>query len=98
MKMLLLWRGELGREHPSAVILEGFALKRTAVLVAIEPIVPGLEAIPYDIGHLTIGAALSYLEFRWPEAGWRDSHPALATWHAAFSAPPAVIATAHIDA
>jgi glutathione S-transferase len=98
MEMLLLWRGEMLREHPSQVILEGFALKRTAVLAALEPMVPALEATPYDIGHLTIGASLSYLGFRWPEAGWREGHPALAAWHAAFSARPAVIATAHIDA
>ena len=98
MEMLLLWRGEMLREHPSPVILEGFAVKRSAVLAALEPMVPALDAIPYDIGHLTIGAALSYLDFRWPEAGWRESHPALAAWHAAFSARPAVVATAHIDA
>ncbi|RYI36287.1 MAG: glutathione S-transferase [Acetobacteraceae bacterium] len=98
MEMLLLWRGEVLREAPSAVILDGFELKRAAVLAALEPMVPALEAIPYDIGHLTIGAALSYLDFRWPEAGWRKDHPALAAWHAAFSARPAVIATAHVDA
>ena len=98
MEMLLLWRGEVLREAPSAVILDGFELKRAAVLAALEPMVPALEAITYDIGHLTIGAALSYLDFRWPEAGWRKDHPALAAWHAAFSTRPAVIATAHVDA
>jgi glutathione S-transferase len=98
MEMLLLWRGEVLREAPSAVILEGFAIKRGAVLDALEAMVPALAATPYDIGHLTIGASLAYLDFRWPEAGWRATHPALAAWHAAFSARPAVIATAHIDA
>lgn len=98
MEMLLLWRGEVLREAPAAAILDGFALKRDAVLAALEPMVPALETIPYDIGHLTIGASLSYLDFRWPEAGWRSTHPALAAWHAAFSARPAVVATAHIDA
>ena len=83
---------------PSPIIIEGFGLKRDAVLAALEPMVPVLEATPYDIGHLTIGAALSYLDFRWPEAGWRATHPALAAWHAGFSARPAVVATAHIDA
>lgn len=98
MEMLLLWRGEVLREVPSAVILEGFALKRDAVLAALEPMVPALEATPYDIGHLSIGASLSYLDFRWPETGWRVAHPALAAWQAGFDARPAAIATAHIDA
>lgn len=98
MEMLLLWRGEVLREAPSAVILEGFVLKRDAVLAALEALVPALAATPYDIGHLTIGASLAYLDFRWPEAGWRATHPALAGWQAAFEARPAAIATAHIDA
>jgi glutathione S-transferase len=98
MEMLLLWRGELGRDHPAASILEGFAVKRAAVLPALEAMVPELDAKPYDIGHVAIGCALSYLDFRWADFDWRSTHPALARWHAVFSARPAVRATAHIDA
>ncbi len=98
MEMLLLWRGESMREHPSAAIIEGFALKRAATLPAMEALVPRLEATPYDIGHVAIGCSLAYLDFRWPEFDWRAAHPALAAWHAAFTARPAVQATAHIDA
>ena len=60
--------------------------------------VPALDAAPYDIGHVAIGCSLSYLDFRWPDWEWRAAHPALAAWHAAFSARPAVRATAHVDA
>ena len=98
MEMLLLWRGELGREHPAADILEGFVVKRAAVLPALEAMVPELDAKPYAIGHVAIGCALSYLDFRWADFDWRSAHPALARWHAAFSDRPAVRATAHIDA
>ena len=98
MEMLLLWRGESLRDQPSAVIIENFELKRAAVIPALEALVPELEAKPYDIGHVAIGCSLSYLDFRWPEFDWRGGHPRLAAWHAAFSARPAVQATAHIDA
>jgi glutathione S-transferase len=98
MEMLLLWRGEQLREQPSPVILEGFEAKRAAVIPALEALVPHLEATPYDIGHVAIGCGLSYLDFRWPDHDWRGGHPRLAAWHAAFSARPAVQATAHIDA
>lgn len=98
MEMLLLWRGESMREHPSAAILEGFALKRAATLAALEALVPALEATPYDIGHVAVGSSLAYLDFRWPDFDWRIAHPALAAWQAGFTARPAVQATAHVDA
>jgi len=50
------------------------------------------------IGDIAVACALSYLDFRWPRAGWRAAHPALAAWHEGFSARPSVQATAHIDA
>lgn len=58
---------------------------------------PRLEARPFDIGHLTIGAALSYLDFRFDAEGWREGRPKLAAWHAGFSARPSVQATAFRD-
>ncbi|MBL6454681.1 glutathione S-transferase family protein [Belnapia sp. T6] len=98
MEMLLLWRGESLREVRSPIVIEGFELKREAVLPALEALVPTLEATPYDIGHVAIGCSLSYLDFRWGEYDWRAAQPRLAAWHAGFSARPAVQATAHIDA
>ena len=98
MDMLLLWRTELGREHPSAVILDGFAVKQAAVLRALEAEAAALGDGVFGIGQIGIGCALSYLDFRWPEAGWRAAHPALAAWHAGFRARPSVQATEHVDA
>ncbi|SDB09097.1 glutathione S-transferase family protein [Belnapia rosea] len=98
MEMLLLWRGESLRTSPDPAIIEGFELKRAAVLPALDALVPRLEATPYDIGHVAIGCSLAYLDFRWPEFGWRAAHPAIADWQAGFEARPAVRATAHIDA
>jgi glutathione S-transferase len=98
MDMLVLWRGELAREHPSAAVLEGFGWKLEALLKALEAEAPALAADAYGIGQISIGGALSYLDFRWPTLGWRDTCPTLARWYAGFAARPAVRATEHIDA
>jgi glutathione S-transferase len=98
MDFLLLWRGELGRAAPDQRILDGFVAKQAAVLAALEAEAAELAAGPFDIGRVAIGCALSYLDFRWPEAGWRAAHPALAAWHAGFAARPSVRATEHVDA
>ncbi len=33
------------------------------------------------IGHITIGIMLGYLDFRFPDDGWRTRHPRLAAWY-----------------
>ena len=40
---------------------------------------PGRRAA-FDIGHITIGCALWYLDLRYPELDWRSRFPALAQW------------------
>ncbi len=34
----------------------------------------------FDIGHITVGCALWYLDLRFPEFGWRNRYPSLAQW------------------
>ncbi|MDH2053894.1 glutathione S-transferase [Achromobacter marplatensis] len=46
-----------------------------------------------DIGVITIGCALGYLDFRFPDLNWRDGHPATAAWYEAFSQRPSMQAT-----
>ncbi|KAG0771713.1 hypothetical protein G6F22_016255 [Rhizopus arrhizus] len=43
-----------------------------------------------DIGVITIGCALGYLDFRFPDLNWRDGHPATAAWYEAFSQRPSM--------
>ncbi len=47
-----------------------------------------------DIGTISIGCALGYLDFRFADLGWRDARPRLAAWYAAFAKRPAMAATA----
>ncbi|TCZ63704.1 glutathione S-transferase [Roseicella aquatilis] len=98
MEFLLLQRTEMARGQPDRRILDGFAAKQAAVLAALEAEAPALGATPFGIGHVGIGCALSYLDFRWPQVGWRAAHPALAAWHATFRERPSVWATEHVDA
>ncbi len=43
-----------------------------------------------DMGVIAVGCALGYLDFRFPDRPWRDSHPGLAAWHAEFAARPSM--------
>ena len=50
-----------------------------------------------DIGTLTIGCALGYLDFRYADEGWRDSRPRLAAWLERFAARPSMARTAPVE-
>ena len=47
-----------------------------------------------DIGSISVGCALGYVDLRFPMEPWRETHPHLAAWFAAFSAHPAMAKTA----
>ncbi len=46
-----------------------------------------------DIGTITIGCALGWLDFRFGDLGWRNGRPGLAAWFAAFDSRPSMAAT-----
>ena len=37
---------------------------------------------PLDLGAITLGCALGYIDFRYPDRGWRDGRSSLAAWYA----------------
>ena len=43
-----------------------------------------------DIGTITVGCALGYLDFRYPDFDWRAGHPAVAAWFKTFNQRPSV--------
>lgn len=51
----------------------------------------GLDGI--NLGTLTIGCALGYLDFRYPDEPWREGRPALAAWYQEFARRPAMTET-----
>jgi glutathione S-transferase len=61
-------------------------------LDALEREAAGLDAV--DIGTITIACALGYLDFRYPDEGWRASRPQLAAWLERFAERPSIATTA----
>ena len=43
-----------------------------------------------DIGTIAIGCALGYLDFRYPDEGWREQRPRLSGWYAGFAQRPSM--------
>ena len=99
MDLCVTWRGERSRApvQQSAELLEAFARKREAALDALEKEAPALAASPFSIGHIAIGCALAYLDFRFGDRDWRPRRPKLTAWHAAFEARPSAKACAIVD-
>ncbi len=66
--------------------------KIACCLDALEAQAAALAATQFNIGHIAIGVALGYLDFRFAAEAWRGDRPALAAWHASFNARPSVAA------
>lgn len=49
---------------------------------------------PVGAGHVSVGCALGYLDFRHEARDWRKGREALATWYTDFAARPSMVATA----
>jgi glutathione S-transferase len=97
LDLLVLARNERLREQPSQDLLKSTAVRTAATLDSLEREADALAASGFDIGHIAIGCALSYLDFRFAEQDWRKDHVRLAIWHAVFAARPSVVATRPVD-
>jgi glutathione S-transferase len=99
LDFLLLWRNELSRpaEYQSVAHLKSYAVRRGATVDSLEREAAEIEQAPYCIGHIAIGCALSYIDFRFPDDRWRDAHPKLAAWHAKIAARPSFRLTEAVD-
>lgn len=80
-----------------ARIIAASKLKLGAVLAQLEAYADRLGARDFDVGHIAIGVALCYLDFRFADLGWRDGRPHLAAWFETFRTRPSVIATEFRD-
>ena len=93
----MLLRDERLRANPSDVHQASAAVRKAAVLKSLEQETDALAATPFGIGHIAIGCALSYLDFRYADEDWRKGHPRIASWHGTFAARPSVRATEPVD-
>jgi len=99
LDIALAWLGERFRpaERQSTPHMALWEAKLRACLPALESEADALAAGRLDIGHIGIGIALSYLDFRFADLRWRDGHPRLAAWQAMFDARPSVQANPPVD-
>jgi glutathione S-transferase len=97
LDMLVMLRNERERAHPSEVHMASTAVRTAAVLESLDREADALAATPFGIGHVAIGCALSYLDFRFTDGDWRKAHPRIARWHATFAARASVRATEPVD-
>jgi glutathione S-transferase len=99
LAILLLWRQERMKAATQQLPewLAAFEVKISASLDRLEAGAAALDA-GFDIGHVTIGCMLSYLDYRFADIDWRASRPLLAAWHRQFCSRPSVLATAPDDA
>lgn len=97
---LLLWRSEIAKpaQQQTPEWLSTFALKTRNALAAFESEADALASSGFDIGHIGIGTALAYLDFRFGDLGWRSGHPRTDAWMQQFLARDSVVKTAFVDA
>jgi glutathione S-transferase len=95
--LALVVEGLRPAERQSEPHMALWRLKLTTSVDALEHEAEALADSAYSIGHLAIGVALAYLDFRLAALSWRTGHPLLAKWHATFDARPAVQANMPVD-
>jgi len=94
---LILWRNERERETPLRNLMDAFELKTVAALRQLDDEAQALNEIPFSIGHVGIGCALGYIDYRFDALGWRGFAPRLAEWHAELRTRPSFRDTEPID-
>lgn len=99
LDLLVLWRNERDRPSPygSPAHLAAYAVKADAALDALQRDADAIASTPFDVAHIAVGCALSYLDFRFPTLDWRAGRPRLAAWHSTFAARDSARATEHRD-
>jgi glutathione S-transferase len=97
LDFLLLWRNELTRPAQSEPHLNSYRIKRGKTLESLEAEAAKLESTPFSIGHIAVGVALSYIDFRFEGDPWRQQHPKLAAWHKNIAARPSFKVTEAVD-
>ncbi len=62
------------------------------ILDTLDTNVPSLNS---DLGTITVGCALEYLDFRFRDRPWRSKRPQLSAWHEQFALRPSMASTKH---
>ena len=84
-----------GRSSPRNAA--AFELKIRAALPVLDGEAGALAKTAVGIGHVCIGDALGYIDFRFPELDWRNGHGRIAAWSETFSQRPSMRNTMPVD-
>ena len=94
---LILWRNERERQVPLKALLDAFEIKAQACLKQLDDEAQALNEVPFSIGHVAIGCALGYLDYRFDALNWREIAPRLAEWYEETRARPSFETTEPVD-
>ena len=94
---LILWRNEREREVPLEALIDAFELKTQACLKQLDDEAQALNEVPFSIGHVAVGCALGYLDYRFGALNWRAVAPRLAEWYEETRARPSFESTEPVD-
>ena len=95
--LALLSEGFRAAERRSEPHIALWTAKLRASVDALEREAEALTSSAFTVGHLAIGVALAYLDFRFAHLAWRDGQPRLAAWHETFQARASVGANPVVD-
>ena len=65
---------------------------------ALEEEADAMAKAPVTIGHIAVGCSIGWLDYRFPDLGWRKDRPALADWYEEFAERKSMRATAPKEA
>lgn len=86
----------LETRRPEELQYEKWMARQTAAILramdALESETDGLEG-PLTIGQVAVGCSVGWLDFRFPDLGWRQDRPGLAEWFEGFNERPSMTAT-----
>jgi glutathione S-transferase len=99
MDVLVVGRAEAKRPDGSRslVHVEAYDRKLGDILASLEGEAERLTRDAFSIGHIAIGCALDYMNFRYAGREWRTTHPTLGRWHDGFLERRSVRETAHAE-
>jgi glutathione S-transferase len=97
---LVLWRNEVLRPAPqqSPEMLAAFEAKVLSAVGALDREADRLAATDINIGHIAIGCALGYIDFRFAALGWREGNLQITDWYDVFNRRPSMQQTMPVDA
>jgi glutathione S-transferase len=97
LDLLILWRNEREKPQPLPALMDAFRLKTDAVLPALEGEIGAMADAPVGLAQITVAITGAYMDFRFPDLGWRERCPRLSDWQQRFAQRPSMLATPVVD-